>query len=315
MNPSTLTWMPSETAARKLLLWGGVLLMIVAAIAFSLSFDSVMIAARPFFGDAAWAIPLLMDATMFVLTSVSVAMELNGLRAPAARYGSRGLALLTVYANIAPQRGLYARILHGAPPSVWVLSVVVVESAVRKLVGLSDERRIEGLRRSLWVLRPWPTWRLYRQMRIHQITTYRAALDRDAARATIIGRMRLHHGRMWRAKAPLAERIALRLEGRDVEGVADILRTHADTAALLSAPAGHADNAPVSEADSGRTRAEAVQAVADMRADCPDMSAAEMATRLALSERTIRRYLKELPPPTAQITHVNGHHPALEAAP
>src|SRR5207248_10623427 len=87
------------------------------------------------------------------------------------------------------------------------------------------------------LLRPVATWRLWRAMRIHEIRTYAAALDRDAARAAVVGRLRLHHGRMWRGKAPLAERIALRLQGRDPAGVASILTDHADTAALLAAPA------------------------------------------------------------------------------
>src|SRR5581483_7054408 len=153
---------------------------------------------------------------------------------------ARGLVALTVYANIAPQPSLYGKILHGAPPVVWVIVIAVAEGLIRRLAGLSDERRIEQVRRSLWVLRPVATWRLWRAMRIHEIPTYAAALDRDAARAAVVGRLRLHHGRMWRSKAPLAERIALRLQGRDPEGVAEILTAHADTAALLAAPAGTA---------------------------------------------------------------------------
>jgi hypothetical protein len=85
-------------------------------------------------------------------------------------------------------------------------------------------------------MRPFATWRIWRQMRIHEVRTYAGALDRDAARAAVIGRLRLHHGRMWRSKAPLAERIALRIQGRDPAGVAAILSDHAETAALLAAP-------------------------------------------------------------------------------
>ena len=149
-----------------------------------------------------------------------------------------------MYANIAPQHSAYGKILHGAPPAVWTLVVVIAESTIRRLVGLSDEKRIEALRKSLWLLRPAATWRLWRRMRIEQITTYRAALDHDAARAAVVGRLRLHHGRMWRSKAPLAERIALRLQGRDPGGVAEILTAHQETAALLAAPAAGPQQAP-----------------------------------------------------------------------
>lgn len=242
MNQTTETtgaarWRPSERTARGLMLYLGYGVLIIGAIALALSFVSVDEAARPYFGAASWAIPVLMDSTIGVLTFFSIVAELNALRAPLARYSARALVALTVYANVAPQHSLYGRILHGAPPVVWVIVVAVAEGLIRRLAGLSDERRIEAMRRSLWLLRPVGTWRLWRAMRIHQITTYSAALDRDAARAAVVGRLRLHHGRMWRGKAPLSERIALRLQGRDPAGVAAILSDHADTAALLAGAA------------------------------------------------------------------------------
>jgi hypothetical protein len=234
MNQHQLSWKPSEEASRKALGGLGLALLVVGAIAFSLSFDSVMVAARPVFGMASWAAPILLDTAIGILVLLGLVLELNGLRARLPRLAGNLLVGLTIYANVAPAHGVYAKVLHGAPPAVWVVIVTIVEGAVRKLVGLSDENRIEGIRRSLWVLRPFGTLRLWRAMRIHQITTYKAALDRDAARAVVVGRLRLHHGRMWRSKAPLAERIALRLDGRDPQGVAEALTRHQETAALLA---------------------------------------------------------------------------------
>jgi hypothetical protein len=220
-----------------MLLFVGVIVGIIGTIALGLSFYSIDIAARPYFGGASWAIPVLMDVTLGALMFFSIVAELNKLRVPLARYTSRALIALTVYANVAPQHSLYGRILHGAPPVVWVVVVGIAEHLVRRLARLSDPHEIEPMRRSLWLLRPTSTWRIWRQMRIHQITTYAAALDRDAARAAVTGQLRLHYGRMWHARAPLAERIALRLQGRDPSGVAEILTAHGDTAALLAAPA------------------------------------------------------------------------------
>lgn len=231
-------WRPSERASLSMLLYLGYGVMIIGAIALGLSFLSIDRAARPYFGGASWAIPVLMDTAIGVMTFFSIVAELNKLRAPLARYSARALVALTVYANVAPQPSLYGKILHGAPPIVWVIVVAVAENLVRRLARLSDPREIEPVRRSLWALRPFATWRIWRQMRIHEIPTYAGALDRDAARSAVVGRLRLHHGRMWRQKAPLAERIALRLQGRDPAGVAEILGDHADTAALLAAPAG-----------------------------------------------------------------------------
>ena len=231
-------WRPDPRTSLKLMLYLGYCVVLIGAIALGLSFLSIDRAARPYFGGASWAIPVLMDTAIGVFTFFSLVAELNKLRAPFARYSGRALIALTVYANVAPQHSLYGKVLHGAPPVVWVLVVAVAENLLRRLARLSDPREIEPLRKSLWLLRPVATWRVWRQMRIHQIPTYAAALDRDAARAAIVGRFRVNHGRGWRLRAPLAERIALRLQGRDPQGVAAILTDHADTAALLGAPAG-----------------------------------------------------------------------------
>jgi hypothetical protein len=247
-------WRPSQDAARLVLMWLGLAITVIGALALGLSFVSVDDAARPYFGNGAWAIPVLMDTTIGVLTFTSIAMELNGLGSASARYGARALVALTVYANVAPQHSLYGRILHGAPPTVWVLVVAIGEGAVRRLVGLSDETRIEGLRKSLWLLRPAATWRIWRQMRIHQIPKYTEALDRDAARAAVVGRLRLNHGRGWRLRAPLAERIALRLQGRDPAGVAQVLTDHQATVMLLAGTA--AEPVPDTAAEPGVTATE-----------------------------------------------------------
>jgi Protein of unknown function (DUF2637) len=230
-----LSWTPPADVSRRMLAGCGIGLLLIGAVAFGLSYSSIMTAAVPVFGDASWSVPFLMDLTILLLALIGIVLMLNGLSGRIPQWLSRLLVALTVYANVAPAHGLYARILHAAPPVVWVMCVAIAESTLRKLVGLADETRIEGLRKSLWLLRPAATWRLWRAMRIHQITTYRDALDRAAARSAVTGRLRLHHGRLWRWRAPLAERIALRLDGRDPAGVAQILRVHADTAALLSA--------------------------------------------------------------------------------
>jgi len=234
----TLTWAPSEEASKRALGFfaaGGALIGIVG---FSVSFDSVMLAARPYLGMASWCVPVMIDLAIFVTSGLALFLQLHGLGAKWIRAIPNALALWTLYLNTATQHAWFGRAVHAAGPALWVVTVEIANYAVRKLVGLSDERRIEGLRRSLWLLRPFATWRIFRQMRIHQITTYAAALDRDAARAAVVGRLRVQHGRLWRQKSPLSERIALRLQGRDPGGVAQVLTDHQSTVMLLQAPAG-----------------------------------------------------------------------------
>jgi hypothetical protein len=139
-------------------------------------------------------------------------------------------------------------------------------------------------------------------MRIQQIGTYREAIDRDAARAVVVGRMRLHHGRMWRSKAPLAERIALRLQGRDVSGVSAELNAHQLTADLLrggptvaeqlsqaeTVPAAQPASAPASQtapkASPSASRPKATPGTGRVRRVQPQRSPQQLATEVEALE-------------------------------
>jgi hypothetical protein len=290
-------WKPSQEFIRMSLLYLGLGIASIGAAALALSFMSVADAARPYFGQASWAIPAIIDITIAILFFLSISMELNGLRSPLASYGAKFLVGLTVYANVAPQHTLYGKILHGAPPTVWTLTVVIAEGAIRKLVGLSDETRIEGVRRSLWILRPLGTWRIWRRMRIEQIPTYLQALDRDAARAAVVGRLRLNHGRLWRQKAPLAERIALRLEGRDPAGVAKTLKTHGTVVALLADTTTAKNTGEDRKAERKPGRKSTRDRIAALRANRPELTQVAVGNKLKLTDRTVRKYWAATTPP------------------
>lgn len=232
-----VSWRDGKSGPLAGLLYFGIAVALIGAAAFALSFIGVYQAALPYFGPVTWIIPLLGDLSIGVFTAFSITAEVCGLSSPTARWSSRLLIGFTIYANVAHEPGIYGRVLHTAPPAIWVLIVMTFEHLVRRVVGLNSPTRIEGLRKSLWLLRPIGTARIWRRMRVEAIATYREALDQDAARAAIVGRFRVNHGRLWRSKAPLSERIALRLQGRDPAGVAQILTAHAETAALLAAPA------------------------------------------------------------------------------
>jgi DNA-binding transcriptional regulator YiaG len=296
-------WRPSPEFIRTSLLYLALGIAMIGAAALALSFMSVANAARPYFGDASWVIPVVADVTIAILFFLSISMELNGLRSPLASYGAKALVGFTVYANVAPQHGLYGKILHGAPPIVWTLTVVIAEGAIRKLVGLSDEKRVEQVRRSLWLLRPVATWRIWRRMRIEQIPSYREALDRDAARAAVVGRLRLNHGRMWRNKAPLAERIALRLEGRDPAGVAKTLKAHGAVVTLLADTAAPKTGSEQRKAQRNTGRKSTADAIAALRAKQPELTQVTVANRLKLTDRTVRKYWADTTPAARPAVH------------
>lgn len=285
-------WQDGNSRQLAGLIYLSLAVALIGAAAFALSYVGVYQAAYPYFGGATWAIPLLGDLAIGVFTAFSIGAELSGFSSLTARWASRLLIGYTIYANVAHAPGLYARVLHAAPPVIWVLIVTTFEHLVRRMVGLNSPTRIEGLRKSLWLLRPVGTWRLWRQMRIHQIPTYREALDRDAARAAIVGRFRVNHGRMWRQKAPLAERVAARLQGRDPAGVAAILTDHLETAALLAGTVAQ----PVPETQPEPVESAALERSADTEAPAPKprRTAVQKRTRKAAKTPAPKRTDDEL---------------------
>lgn len=243
-------WSPSKEAISIALRVVGIGVVMLGALGFGLSFRSVGNAAIPFLHGWAFVLPVMIDLGIAILTILGLVLALAGMPSKMIGLAANLLACVTLYLNCADQHGIYAMVMHGAGPLMWIVVVEFGGLTLRKLVGLEHAKpKIERVRISLWFLRPGPTFRLWRQMRIQQIRTYDDAIARDNARRVVTGRMRLNHGRFWRSKAPLSDRIALRLQGQPVEGVEAELNAHQTTANLLAgiapeAPAAHTETAP-----------------------------------------------------------------------
>jgi Protein of unknown function (DUF2637) len=252
-STEAMVWRPSRELVGMLLAAVGLVVGLVGVMAFVLSFDAVNQASMPFFGPLAFMIPLLGDLTIAVMTAYRLLAELYGLSAPLAKWSARVLIALTVYLNAGHAAGLFGHVIHAAPPIVWALIVEVGQTTIRQLVGLDAPSRIERMRASLWLLRPWPTFVTWRRMRVQQIPTYREAIDLEAATLAVRGRLRVLHGRGWRRRAPLAERLSLRLlrrGQREVGGVAAVLHEQQMIASLLQG-ASEPASADASEPASG----------------------------------------------------------------
>ena len=252
MTTNRAVWRPSPEGARTLLLWLALAVAVIGAMALGLSFVSVMDAAHPFFGTAAFALPIIIDVAIFALTFTSIAMELNALSSPGARYAARALVALTVFANVAPQHTLYGRIIHGAPPVVWSITVMIAEHAIRQLVGLaSDAETMDKVRRSRWLLAPASTFRLWRRMRLWEITSYRVAVGREHQMRASRALLREWHGPRWRRSAPSAQRLAVALQASTDRPVAELLtEAAAGIMAAAQAAAKPAPDAPQRDAES-----------------------------------------------------------------
>ena len=208
---------------------------LLGVIGFGESFGSLMSVAWPYLGWASWILPTMIDLGILVLTILALVLDLAGMSSRVIALIPTGLAAYTLYLNTQASPTVVGKFVHGVGPGMWILVIEAGGIVLRRLVGLSHKlAKPEKIRRVLWLIRPVSTLRLWREMRIHQLPSYRAALDRDAARTAVTGRLRLVHGRRWKRSAPLGERIALTLLGRDPEGVRTALDAHTETARLLT---------------------------------------------------------------------------------
>jgi len=228
-------WTPSEDLIKTALAAVFAAAGLLGVIGFGESFGSLMNVAYPFLGWASWILPVIIDLGILVLTILSLVLALAGMPSRVLGLVPVALSVWTLYLNTADVPNMVGKAVHGAGPTMWILVVEAGGMALRRLTGLAHHAvRIERIRWVLWLIRPVSTLRLWREMRIHQLSTYRDALDRDASRAAVTGRLRLNHGRRWKRTAPLSERIALTLLGRDPSGVRTSLDAHTETARLLS---------------------------------------------------------------------------------
>ena len=218
-----LSWMPAPDTLRRMLAWFATGGGLIGLIGFAASFASVSQAARPYLGTFAFTLPVLVDLGIFTLSGLAIVLELHEIASWWVRLIPNALAGFTVYLNTATQPSWFGKAVHAAGPVLWVIVVEIATFTVRKMAGLSREDTMGKVRGSRWLLAPFSTFRLWRRMRLWEITDYRTAIGREHERAASVALLRQWYGRAWRGKAPRAERLAVRLQGSTDEPVADLL--------------------------------------------------------------------------------------------
>jgi hypothetical protein len=175
--------------------------------------------------------------------------------------------------------------MHAAAPVLLVTWVEAVRHATRMRARMAQRRHIEASPLGRWLLAPVATARLWRVQQLWHVTSYHDALALERHRLLAIARMRAEHGRLWRWKAPVMERLVLRF-GLEAEAAtpappasdlgpmpAELARTFVPTAALerpalatiASRPAVRARRAGTKARRGGRTD-KALEFIGEQRA-------------------------------------------------
>lgn len=177
------------------------------------SFTAVRQLAAPWFGTSAWIVPVGIDVGILALLSWDLIAEYLGLPLPMLRWTAWAFIAATVYLNVAAAHGNpTAAVMHAAMPALFVSTTEGIRHLIRQLTGLAAGTRIERIPLSRWIYAPFPTLLLKRRMVLWQVTSYGLALALEHQRLQAVARLQESYGRfLWRWKAPLADRLALRL--------------------------------------------------------------------------------------------------------
>lgn len=189
-----------------------VLVAVLGLLGFVNSFAGVQAAARPSFGWLAFTVPIGIDVGIAVFSALDITLSRLDMRIRWLRLVPWALTAVTVYLNVADQTDAFGRVAHAVLPCLWVLAVEVAAHVIRVRAQLVANTRMDTIRRSRWVLAPWPTWKLWRRMVLWEIRSYPDALARERDRLLALTDLQDRYGRIaWRWKAPRRERALYRL--------------------------------------------------------------------------------------------------------
>ncbi|MEO3807878.1 DUF2637 domain-containing protein [Sphaerisporangium sp. B11E5] len=189
---------------------------VLGLLGFVNSFERVANVAAPSFGWFAWTVPLGIDLGIAVFSALDIVLARMGMRLRWLRFIPWALTAATVYLNIAaylaaPRIDWFAVVAHAVLPLLWVVAVEVGAHVIRKRADLVKPDRMDGIRRSRWLLAPLPTFSLWRRMVLWEIRSYPDALTRERDRIMAKTDLQDRYGTLWRFKATRRERALYRL--------------------------------------------------------------------------------------------------------
>ena len=291
----------------------GVMATLVALAGMVLSYRSVRDEMIPAFG-AAWAglVPLATDLAIFAFSGVDLILTRLGMGHPLARWTVYGATFGTVWLNYSAGVTPAGRVAHVLMPCRWVVFVELMRHVARRQADLAGGAVREPIPAARWIVSPWPTLNLWRRMVLWRQHSYSDAVAMERVRLGAVAVARQIHGRAWRRRVGPLIRLQISLAELDAPAVAAALSaatqrplnghgdgqgtdTGADTTGTPGGQsAGHdADTDADKPRTSRRTRpaADTAAKVAKLKARHPDMSTEDIAKRLNVTARTVRRHL------------------------
>jgi hypothetical protein len=183
------------------------------------SFATVRHLAVPWFGaSSAWIAPVGIDIGILVLLGWDLLAEFLAMPWPVLRWVAWTFIGGTVYLNVAAAHGNpVGSVMHAAMPSLFIVATEGIRHLARQLTGLANGTRIEGIPLPRWLLAPRSSFTLHRHMVLWHVTSYHDGLRLEYDRMLAISHLQETYGRwLWRWKAPLRKRLALRIAPAEI---------------------------------------------------------------------------------------------------
>ncbi len=188
-----------------------VLVLVVGAIGFTVSWDNLYGIAEPYLsGDLdteyvtiAWAhaIPAVVDGGIISLTMMRLLNAMKGRSIPFATWFLNALIVVTVVVNATAGDRALGMLLHALPAAVYVaVSETFIHSFLKRYKILDDGKpktRQRGITLARWVLAPVSTFRMWRVMTISATDDLRVFVLLSETRATQHSAWRDEHGAAW----------------------------------------------------------------------------------------------------------------------
>jgi hypothetical protein len=187
--------------------------VVIAGIGFAGSYAAVrQLALDKGFGWFANVFPIGVDAGIVVLLSLDLLLTWLRIPFPLLRQTAWLLTAATIAFNGAAAwpDGLGVG-MHAIIPVLFVVSVEAARHAIGRIADITADKHMEGVRFTRWLLAPFPTFRLWRRMKLWELRSYEEVIRREQDRLVYRARLRARYGVNWRRRAPVEAVMPLRL--------------------------------------------------------------------------------------------------------
>ncbi|WP_274914331.1 DUF2637 domain-containing protein [Streptomyces sp. WZ-12] len=165
------------------------------------------------FGWFADVFPIGVDVGIVVLLTLDLFLIHRRAPWPVLRLLAHTFTVATIVFNAAAAGPIrtdpVGAAMHAVVPLMFVASVEAGRRLVVRAAQLADGKAVDRIPLHRWILAPWPTWLLYRRMRLWGLPSYTAAVTREQERTVYRVMLIREYGDV--DKAPQEARLPLKM--------------------------------------------------------------------------------------------------------